>query len=51
LQDASAEAQMSMDTKFIDSRPDPGQASASAEPRVLLKGALADLSPGNSLRF
>jgi RNA polymerase sigma-70 factor, ECF subfamily len=45
LQDVSAEEQVSMDTKFIDSRPDPEQAYASAETRLLVEDALEDLSP------
>jgi RNA polymerase sigma-70 factor, ECF subfamily len=49
LQDASPEEQASMDAKFVDSRPDPEQAYAGAETRLLVEDALEDLSP--SIRF
>ncbi len=49
LQDASPEEQVSMDTKFVDSRPDPEQAYANVETRLQVENALEDLSP--SIRF
>jgi RNA polymerase sigma-70 factor, ECF subfamily len=45
LQDASPEEQLSMDAKCVDSRPDPEQAYASIETRLLVEDALEDLSP------
>jgi RNA polymerase sigma-70 factor, ECF subfamily len=45
LQDASPEEQVSMDAKYVDSRPDPEQAYASVETRLLVEDALEDLSP------
>jgi RNA polymerase sigma-70 factor, ECF subfamily len=49
LQDASPEERVSMDAKFVDSRPDPEQAYANVETRLRVESALEDLSP--SLRF
>lgn len=45
LQDVSPEEQVSMDAKCVDSRPDPEQEYASVETRLLVEGALDDLSP------
>ena len=45
LQDVSPEEQVSMDAKCVDLRPDPEQAYASVETRLLVEDALEDLSP------
>ncbi len=45
LQDVSPEEQVSMDAKCVDSRPDPEQAYASVETRLLVEDALEELSP------
>lgn len=49
LQDVSNDEQVPSAVTFIDSRPDPEQAYASAETRDLVTEALEDLSP--SIRF
>lgn len=45
LQDVSPEEQVSMDAKCVDLRPDPEQAYACVETRLLVEDALEDLSP------
>jgi RNA polymerase sigma-70 factor, ECF subfamily len=51
LQDVSPDEQVSMDAKCVDSRPDPEQAYASVETRLLVEDALEDLSPSMRCAF